>query len=198
MKLSKLALLFVMALSTAFASHAAAEIVYTQVNTSLPINSYYNLDLNQDGIIDFTLRSSFREGLCQWGDQYSWALAVVPANDAWVVTSAGHIGPAYASALSAGVAVDNGQTYVGGFAVMADLYWGACGFGHDGPWLNAPDRYLGLQFRAADGRLHYGWAKVTTAAFVDQQGHLHAATMVFGFAYETIADQSIATGQTAD
>jgi len=58
------------------------------------------------------------------------------------------------------------------------------------------DRYLGLQFQAADGTNHYAWAKLSTAAYVDQDGHLHASTLLTGFAYQASPGVGIAAGAT--
>jgi len=197
MKRGTLATILVI-LSAAMALQAAAEVVYTQVNAPVPLNGFYNIDLNHDGIVDYTLRSSYLEGWCQFGDQYSWSLQVLTGNGDSVVTTTGHINAGYAAALQAGVVVSATQSFYNGASVMADLYWGGCGRGSDGPWLNVSDRYLGFQMRAADGTLRYGWARIATAAYIDQLGYLHTATMLTGFAYQTVAGQPIAAGQTVD
>ena len=72
-----------------------------------------------------------------------------------------------------------------------------CGRGELGQWFGLPDRYLGLQFRAADGSVHCGWVKIsTTVQFLGQYG-INTSAFVSGFAYETIPDQGILTGQTS-
>jgi len=79
---------------------------------------------------------------------------------------------------------------------MADLNWGACGIGMLGEWLNLPNRYLGLQFQTADGTTHYAWAKLSSAAYVDQDEHLHASTLLTGFAYQVSPGEGIPAGAT--
>ena len=103
----------------------------------------------------------------------------------------------YASALLNGVPVNSAQSFYPSASTMAEIYWGPCSTGTFGEWLNLPARYLGLQFQDAANQSHYGWAEVSTTAYIDQDGHLHAATMLFGFAYETVPNQEILTGQQA-
>jgi hypothetical protein len=127
-----------------------------------------------------------------------WYLDVTSANLNSVVTPANQVGSDLASALQGGVVVGAGQRFDPGSSVLAELYWGACDNGSDGQWLNLPDRYLGLQFRGLDHAMHYGWAKLSTVAYVDRQGTLHSNTFVSGFAYETVPGQAIRTGQTTN
>lgn len=55
---STCAAVIAVAIVTVFSLPAVAEIVYTPVQVSIPANGYYSLDLNHDGITDFTLRSA--------------------------------------------------------------------------------------------------------------------------------------------
>ena len=198
MKFMRLASVATIILATAFAGRSAAEVVYTKVNISIPVGGAYNIDLDQDGITDFTLRSPLLQGYCQFGDGYVWTLTVIPANGSGVVTDAGNTTSTNAGALQNGVTVNYGQSFYAGTAVMAGLDWGFCGTGVLGEWLNLPNRYLGLQFKDAANNVHYGWAKVSTTAYVDQYGTLHASTVLSGFAYETTPNQGILTGQVSD
>jgi hypothetical protein len=114
------------------------------------------------------------------------------------VTSADRIGSSNAAALQSGAPVNSSRGVSHDLATMASLYWGECGTGTTGEWLNLPDRYLGFQFKDAANALHYGWAKVSTVAYVDQHGVLHASTVLNGYAYETNPGEGIATGQTTE
>ncbi len=176
---------------------AEAEIVYTPVNISLGVADSYNVDLNHDGVTDFTMRSNLLEDYCQSGDGYIWTLSVNPANGNAVVVANGHVGSAYAAALQNGVAVNSGQSFYPSFSIMAQLSWGFCGTGTLGEWVNLPDRYLGVQFKGVANDTHYGWVKLSTVAYVDQWNVLHARTVLTGVAYETVAGQEILTGHTA-
>jgi hypothetical protein len=83
---------------------------------------------------------------------------------------------------------------------MTYFAFGACGNFVLGNWFNIPDRYLGLELRTPGGVMetHYGWAKVSATAYIDQQGNLQSSTFLSGFAYETVVGKSIVAGQTTD
>jgi hypothetical protein len=189
---------FAIILLAALVTTAHAEIVYNSVNVSIPVGGYYNIDLDGDGVTDFSLSSKLLQGYCQAGDEYVWNLTVTPSNGNAVVITGGHSGSDYASALLIGVLVNSSQSLYPSASVMAELYWGKCGTGTLGEWLNLPARYLGFQFQDAANNTHYGWAELSTVAYVDQQGHLQASTILSGFAYETISGQAITTGQATD
>ena len=194
---SRISFVLVSMLLAAITIPASADVVYTQVNVSIPINGYYNLDLNRGGVVNFTLRSAFLQGYCQSGDEYLWGFDVIPGNEAGVMTPPTP-GVAYASALRRGVMVGPYDNFYSGTAIMGELFWGACSTGSEGYWLGLSDRYLGLYVVGPDTQIHYGWAKVSTAAYVDEDGHLHATAFLSGFAYETVPGQPILTGQMQD
>ncbi len=196
MKANLLTLIAIVVLASALVLPAHAQIVYTQVNVSIPVGESYNLDLNGDGVTDFTLKSKLLQGYCQSGDEYVWSLTAIPSGSNDVVTATDQAGSEYASALQYGASVNASQSFYPNASVMADLNWGACGVGMFGEWLNLPNRYLGLQFQASDGTTHYGWAKLSTAAYVDQDGHLHASTVLTGFAYQASSGEGILAGAT--
>jgi len=196
MKSIGLTLITTLMLAAAPILPAHAQIVYTQVNVSIPVGESYNLDLNGDGITDFTLKSKLLQGLCQWGDEYVWSLTVIPVAGNHVVTATDQAGSDYASALLYGALVNAAQNFYPNASLMASLNWGACGVGMQGEWLNLPTRYLGLQFQDSDGNTHCAWAKVTTAAYVDQDEHLHASTLLTGYAYQATAGEGILAGAT--
>lgn len=196
MKASSSTLIAIVILASALVLPANAQIIYTQVNVSIPVGESYDLDVNGDGVTDFTLKSKLLQGLCQWGDEYVWSLTVGSTGGNDVVTAADQAGSNYAAALPFGAMVNQSQNLNPGASVMAALSWGACGIGTSGEWLNLPNRYLGLQFQTPDGTTHYAWAKLSTAAYVDQDEHLHASTLLTGFAYQSIADKGIAAGAT--
>lgn len=82
---------------------------------------------------------------------------------------------------------------------LARLDWGSCGRGHQGQWLNLPNRYLGLKLRVkGSSMVYYGWAEVVETAFVDHHGHRQTFVMLQGFAYETVPGRAILAGQTSE
>lgn len=177
----------------------AAEITYTSVNTTIPVGGSYPIDLNHDGIVDFTIRSVTlleENGRICIGE--GWFLTATPATGNAVETEPLDVSTDFAAALLNGSEIGSGQGFYSGSALMAELFWGGCGIGTGGQWLNVPNRYLGLRFTDPLGKTHYGWAKMNTVAYVDSNGALHASTFLSGFAYETIAGQPIAAGQMSD
>lgn len=114
MKFMRLTAIATMILAAAFVAPAAAEVVYTKVNVSIPVDGAYNIDLDRDGITDFTLRSSLLQDYCQFGDGYVWTLTIIPANGRGVVTDAGNVTSSNAAALQNGVTVNHGQKFYAG------------------------------------------------------------------------------------
>lgn len=181
----------------ALAARAKGEIVYTQVNVSIPINQSYNIDLNHDGVTDFTLSSRLLQLYCQFGTGDVWHTAVQPGQSNGGMVSSGQ-SPV---ALKIGVRVDSTQVFYGGWGLMSEFAYGLCGDYVLGNWLNLPDRYLGFEFQIQGNRgpdIHYGWAKVSVAGYLDQHHNLQTVMFLSGFAYETVPGQAIMTGQTSD
>jgi hypothetical protein len=196
MRFTRWKLIAVAMLTAVLAVPSAAEIVYTPVNARIALNTPYSIDLDANGVTDFTLTAKFVQGLCQQGDEYEWALTVAPAGQNGVVIDASNSGSNDAAPLANGVLVNSSQRFSSNLSLLAELYWGACGTGTLGEWLGFSGRYLGVAFQGSDGLTHYGWAEVSTSAYVDQNGHLQTTTILMGFAYETVAGQGILTGQT--
>ena len=63
-----------------------------------------------------------------------------------------------------------------------------------GNWFDVT-AYLGLQF-LINGETHYGWAAVDVVFDTSQRPWTFSATLT-GYAYETVAGQSIAAGRTS-
>lgn len=166
----------------ALSSPCEAEIIYTPAHTG--IGRFYFLDLNHDGISDFTLQAteSCDENRCiSWLGVYSAPQPNAIAGNGWaaVLWPGDKIGPKRRS-------------------------WGAIGIerastssnsrsGFQGAWANGgkgfKNHYLGLKF-LIDGRLHYGWARLTTT------GGWPRAAVLTGYAYETIPGKAIVAGRT--
>jgi hypothetical protein len=62
---------------------------------------------------------------------------------------------------------------------------------HAGNWQSVNDRYLGIQFQSG-GEVHYGWVRIT----VINEFNVYDLNIT-GYAYETVANQSIVAGQTS-
>jgi hypothetical protein len=169
----------------ALAPPSQAKIVYTHANVVLSCpnsrcEQEYNLDLNHDGVTDFTISVVWDVGL----DCDSARIAgELPASGNGATGNGG-----YAAALMRGAPIGNSQQFQGTWGTMAfyDTARYSCIKSQGGPWYNVTERYLGLRFRR-NGRTHYGWARLTVGA-----GNYANLT---GYAYETIAGKSIKAGQ---
>jgi hypothetical protein len=173
----------------ALAPSAEAKIIYTPANVHIGINQRYNLDLNHDGIADFTIEDSFRgNGKCTTFAEIKEKASGV--NGVVVVLQHG----LFAAALSQGAKIGGSQNFKGSFRAMAiyNRYTTShvCMKFSLGSWVNVTNRYLGLKF-VIHGKTHYGWARLT----VNKSGHSFVAQLT-GYAYETIAGKSIIAGKT--
>lgn len=173
------------------AGPAGAQILYTPVNAQIPVGGSYYLDVNHDGVPDFTVRSQLLQDYCQFGDGYAWNLSITPGRGNAVVVNANE----FVMALPGGARIDSNRSFSADSALLTGLAWGRCGSGISGEWLNLPNRYVGLQLRLHGANdVHYGWAKLSDAAYIDQQGHLHTSTFLQGFAYQTLPGVPIMAG----
>jgi hypothetical protein len=168
---------------------ADAEIVFTPVNGQIASGSKYALDLNHDGVIDFTFQNDFHISTTPFGDD----LNIVPAvkgNGIWQGARERYNQPD-AAALRAGVSVGSGKPFIFQNVNMAYASLTALTYVSGGPWKNVTNRFLGLKF-LINGEVHYGWARLTV--LTDSHREAVKATLT-GYAYETIANQPILTGQ---
>jgi hypothetical protein len=174
----------------ALARPADAKIVYTPAHVRISPNHQIALDLNHDGITDFTFQDTF--STTSAGFYREGVLSILPSqtNEIW-----GHvngIGGHYASALAAGVQVGPKGKFSAGSRSLA--YGGQEGTSIfcDGKWSDVNNRYLGLKF-VIQGKIHFGWARLNVTCNVAQQGRTDA--LLTGYAYETVPNKPIVTGR---
>jgi len=166
-----------------------ARIVYRSANVVIscyasPRRCYqqYNLDLNHDGVPDFTI---FATGYLYDSCNYSVNVDELPAS------GNGAIGAGvFAAALMQGALIGHSQQFQESEGTMAFIVDDVCQKHLGGPWYNVIDRYLGLSFQR-NGRTRYGWARLSV-----QVGTLVITAPLTGYAYETIPSKSIKAGQT--
>jgi len=170
---------------------AEAEIVFTPVNGQIAGGSKYALDLNHDGVIDFTITNDLHLSTTPFGDDLNISPAV-KGNAIWQGPRERYNQIA-AAALPAGVPVGSGKPFVFQNANMAYASLTAFTYVSGGPWKNATNRFLGLKF-LINGEVHFGWARLTVLA--DSHREAVRATLT-GYAYETVANQPILTGKTS-
>jgi hypothetical protein len=198
MSYKQLLLISAVTLVIALATPAGAEIVRTQVRVSLSTNGTFGMDADGDGIADFTITSKLLQAYCTGGDSYVWTVTAASSAGDAVMSDTRQASSALAAALLTGLQIGASQSFVTSPSLMAEMYWARCGVGVAGEWLNLPNRYLGLKFYSSDHTLHYGWAKLSIAAYIDSSGNFHSNTMISELAYETMPGHSILAGQTEE
>jgi hypothetical protein len=164
---------------------ATAEIIYTPAHHEIQPNrggTGFFLDLNHDGINDFLIVNFYSA---------TSALLNVWVSPEQVGNEIFSNGAGYAAAIPAGVAIgSNGRFHPAQSLGMAndDFPVGNC----QGPWKDARNKYLGLKFEI-NGEVHFGWARLSVTCFTPAAAHV----LLTGYAYETVANQPILTGQTS-
>jgi hypothetical protein len=158
---------------------AEAKVVYTATNTEIPRNSQLLLDLNHDGVNDFSFYQFSYGG---WDHFYFSPL----------VKGDGVLENKNPADLRAGVPIGPKGQFGSSKIQMLAKCGGTSGFSQtSGNWNEVTNRYLGLKF-VVNGETHYGWARLT----VTGKGGLGAT--LTGYAYETIPNKRILAGQTTE
>jgi len=181
----------------ALAQPSEAEIVYTPANVTIAPNQEYGLDLNNDGIVDFTFKAFGKYFPPVTYINFLNVKRAQPGNEvaahlAFNLDFAGGFNFAYA--LSSGTPISQQARH---FSVArATMAWQcACDAGgyYRGSWLShsshAPlsNRYLGFKFKI-NGEVHYGWARLNAEGFF-------GGAVLTGYAYETVPNQGLNAGQ---
>jgi len=174
----------------AMAQPASAKIVYTPAHINLGFDQVTPLDLNHDGITDFSFYPLY--GDSSGGGENSLFARAGQRQNAMVGYFGGRSN--FASALRPGARVGKARAFVGS-GLMGRARWHSFSKHTTfwGPWANGgkgvTNRYLGLKF-FVKGKVHYGWARLNVAARGGIEGTLT------GYAYETIPGKSIIAGAT--
>jgi len=171
------------------APQSEAEVVYTPTNVVIALNSSYAIDLNHDGIVDFTITE--KRCLCTSFEHESVVnyLYVQPTPGAGVAQSAfGVLG--YVGVLPRGTRIPNSQNRFSPRTVSMLKVMGKDETYYYGYWTNQSHKYFGLAFRI-DGQTQYGWARMTVRY---NFGTFAINPRLEGFAYESEAGKPIVTG----
>jgi hypothetical protein len=168
---------------------AEAKVVHTLTWIPIaPVSSVTNLDLNNDGIVDFQISNRLGTQLCgESSVQCYVTMRVLPQNASNAIWGTG----GSASALGNGVTVGSQGKFQAGHEFMAqrDFSGRSYSFGTAGPWTETTRGYLGLKF-IIQGQVHYGWARLNVTATI---GGIYGA--ISEYAYETVPNKPIVTGQ---
>ncbi len=179
----------------ALAQPARGEIVYTPANQTIAPNQQFLLDLNNDGIADFTIDNQFFPmgrhlgGNFPTNGSYSVGnLVVFPDGPNAILVQ----GIRFASDLSPAKRVGKGAKWNFKDAAMESCQSRSGSSSHNtGPWQNVKARYLGLTF-SIQGQIHYGWARLNVS-----QAGCQITAVLTGYAYETVPQKPIITGKTS-
>jgi hypothetical protein len=161
-----------------------AEIVYTAAHDVIGRNQKIDLDINHDGISDFTILVRYRIP-----SSYSVRLMIAPDHNGAAMRSKFS---SAAAELAKGSVIGLGKGFWPLPQAMA-ARWG--GYGGDdysyGRWFNVKDGYLGLNLDIR-GKVYYGWARLNVRS---NRGFRIIATLT-GYAYETEPGKPIIAGDT--
>ena len=135
----------------ALAQPADARIVYTPANIQITQGSSVQLDLNHDGISDFSVWNIY-EPITTYDDVD--LLGVTPKNLSNEILWGGSV---WAAALPKNVRIASTGAFATGSRYMAIVGHDYNGLYGGGPWTGNKQAYLGLKFQI-DGKTHYGWA----------------------------------------
>lgn len=173
---------------------AEGQVVYTDVSPDLTFNTggIYNLDLNNDGITDFSLQQ--RSGTIYSFFTYN-AVGVQPEK---AINAVDTLGSAAAHAVGAGFSVDGTLNWVDSTAMAAQFPPTAAVLGADAPaagyslgnFLGQSGKFLPLRFDVS-GTTYYGWVRLDVNSTA-------TSFTVIDYAYFNMADGPSITGMTAD
>lgn len=179
------------------ASSAEAKVVYTSTHQKLPLNTPFVLDVNGDGIPDFsffagTILGGARDTYTFNSDGTLTVAASAQSAEVWGAREA-------VSALTAGVKIGGNGKFAASHFIMG-LVGATDGEppAYYGPWApskgNVKNRYVGLKF-VINGETHYGWARFNVQIRQPLKGNVQA--ILTGYAYETVANAPIVAGKTS-
>jgi len=160
---------------------AQAEIVFTPAHLVITTHHKVALDLNHDGIADFTISN---HAFCTADICGRTLLALPVGGNNKVAGIKGLINTLYAYALNRGSQVGPKLAFSGKLMAASGTEYGSAG-----RWRNVTDRYLGLEFFVG-GQLHYGWARLSVTS-----GSGKITALLSGYAYETIPNKAITVGR---
>jgi len=168
-----------------------AEVVYTPAHAPIAPNTTLKIDLNNDGIADFEIKDTFST----WFFSSEGRIFAVPLgsqNQVWGHTVSRR---SYASALFSNARIGPKGQFLPGSGAMAEVsFLGGrplASVSCTEPWADVTHRYLGLKF-VFGGQVHFGWARLDVSCPANSSKILGLLT---GYAYETLPDVPIFTGQ---
>jgi hypothetical protein len=180
----------------ALAQPTEAEIVYTPTHQLVTKHRAVSIDLNHDGITDFTLRNLYevcfettqgrrRNECSEFTDQ---SLLMYGNGPNFVMG-----GTLFASALPLGKRVGPGDTFRSREVLEFCSTQNGTFQRSSGPWRNVKNLYVGLTF-GVNGQTYYGWARLSVTV---NKTTCNAQVLLTGYAYEDTPEKAIPTGKTS-
>jgi hypothetical protein len=178
----------------ALTQSAHASVVVTKTNIQVSLGSQAFIDLNKDGVNDF---SFVGEG-ANYDHSFYATFVVKPLAGGKVMGgNRGPLGP-YASALAKGANIGP-SGHFSSSVVREQLTVersvgsasGVTNRTYYGKWAGLTNRYLGVKF-LIQGQTHYGWIRLS----VSMLGRITGT--ITEYAYETVANRKIGAGNTTD
>ena len=172
---------------------ADAKIIFTPAHQTILPNQTIKLDLNNDGVSEFSLRifNFHLGGVYQTGrnDSSGSINLAGSANSDKAVKATSNFG--FVDALGSNANVGGSDQFVSGVMADCTITNGGSG-GAFGPWVKQKNKFLGVRFDIS-GKTHYGWVRLTVQQIgrrvCDMQG------VITGYAYESRPNTPILTGQ---
>jgi hypothetical protein len=164
------------------------EVVYTPAHDIIGRNQSFAIDLNHDGIADFTVNNQFTGFIGHSGIYAQAVLKAVPyTGGSMIRTNEGYDG---AAAIKKGASIGPKDRLDPGPGVMASQSaQGVFGTYSFGAWFNVSNEYLGFRFKI-NGEDRYGWARLT----VTWNHKFRIGAGLNGYAYETEPNTPIIAG----
>jgi len=179
----------------ALAGPAEAKVVYTPTHVVMNSSNdiYHPLDLNNDGVKDFSFTAYAWTGM---SSQEAFLRCRSLGTNRVLGGPTSVRGRGDEAAFPPGIRIGAGGHYPSHIS-MALPYSVQGRSGFQGPWAKhgkgVKDRYLGLRF-AINGKTHYGWARLNVKIGYDIGVYIKAT--LTGYAYETVPNKAIITGKT--
>jgi hypothetical protein len=180
-----------------------AKVIYTETHQVTHTGFPLSIDLNHDGIKDFLLLTMFYVGTSglEIGLNASGYRNMNNAVAGGRFSRSGYFFSA-ASALPAGAKIGPERKFPVVRPFMAEEHFGkdarSSQYSDLGLWVDKgkglANRYLGLKF-VIQGKVHYGWARLSVTVAHERQFDDVSGTLT-GYAYETVPNKPIITGQT--
>jgi len=164
----------------ALAQPAEARIVYTPAHRIIKLHERYNLDLNHDGVTDFTLVNNLIHN-ASLSISFQLVYHSAPTGNG-VVGHAGIRGGPYDWVIGRGGRIGGNRPFLSPRGLLLTKTSNEFTYGH---WYNVWDGYLGLKFKVGS-ETHYGWARLSVVG----KYKTITATLT-GYAYETIPGKAI-------